>query len=122
MTKKFQENAKPAEDLNFGIENGESRFVAPLFDDVDDYDSTGYPGGIFDSPPRTIGNTALANYQGFTRSVRVEFVQYDDTDADTVADTYVVYGTFKPTKRFTVTVDNGPTVHFEFPVIVKQPL
>jgi len=125
MTKRFQENAKPTENLNFGIENGESRFLVPFFDDVDDYDSTGYAGGIFDSPPRTIGNTALANYQGFTRSVTVTFVEALDlipVGGDGTLEYYDRFGVFFPAKRIIVTVDNGPTVHFELPAIVEQPL
>ena len=121
MTKRFQENAKPAQDA-IGTD-GDNRFVAPLFDDVDDYDSTGYAGGIFDSPPRTIGNTALANYQGFTRSVTVKFVEALDlipVGGDGIFE-YYDRSAFFTHKRIIVTVD-GPTVHFVLSGIVDQPL
>ena len=74
MTKRFQENAKPTENLNFGIENGESRFLVPFFDDVDDYDV--YPD---ETPPKTLGGSVMdgtnnaPNYSDFTRGVDVYY-------------------------------------------------
>jgi prepilin-type N-terminal cleavage/methylation domain-containing protein len=58
--------AEPDMAGGFGIDPGEQPSVRATFDDVDDYD------GYTESPPKDAAGNAIAGYEHWTRSVRVE--------------------------------------------------
>jgi type II secretory pathway pseudopilin PulG len=128
MSKFFEETIN---DNSIGVED-ETAFQRTAaggfsFDDVDDYN------GYNDGPARTIapimidnnfmdGNLGRPNYQGFSRSVTVNFVEALDlipAGGDGILEYYDRF-VFFPTKRIIVTVNGPGVVNFQSEGIKTQ--
>lgn len=88
-----KEYLEPDDPPLFGPEGAEAAKGRVAFDDVDDY------AGWTESPPQTRGGAPLSDFDGWTRSVAVEWADPNDLSRTSAAPTDI--------KRITVTVRHG---------------
>lgn len=84
---------EPIDAANFGRESGETSSSRAAYDDVDDYDDWSA------SPPQLKDGTAIAELDGWTRRVKIDYVTSSNLLTSTASDTGV--------KRITVTVSGS---------------